>query len=509
MSITEPPSGSLVPPTTVERSAVRDPTWPPLVELGAGRRVGDYEILGELGRGGMGVVYRARQIDLDRVVALKMIPLDRFPDAADLARFRAEAAATAGLRHPGIVVVHEVGEVDGRPFFSMECVTGGSLAQKLADGPLAGRVAARYVLAVARAVQHAHEAGILHRDLKPGNVLLDEHDQPRVTDFGLARRMDREGMTRTGAVLGTPSYMAPEQAQGKKDLTVAADVYGLGAVLYELLTGRPPFRAATPFETLVQVLEHEPAPLRLLNAGIDRDLETICLKCLEKAPERRYASAAALADDLERFLAGEPIQTRSLNLMSRVASMLERSQYDEQFGAYGSLLFWMAGVVLVVEAMLTWVALTEQAIGWAPALHTARLLTFVALLGWFRRGKGLVPSSLAERHMWSVWLGYIAACILVGITARLTRGTDVRLELTLYPTLAAITGLAFFALASSYWGMCYAFGTAFFVLALVMTQTEDWAALEFAALWAVVLVTIGVRLRRLHHRGSGSAGREL
>jgi hypothetical protein len=302
--------------------------------------------------------------------------------------------------------------------------------------------------------------------------------------------------------------MAPEQAQGKKDLTPATDVYGLGTVLYELLTGRPPFRAATSFETLVQVLEHEAAPPRLLNAGIDRDLETICLKCLEKAPERRYASAGALADDLERFLAGEPIQTSSLNLMSRVATMLERSGYDEHFGAYGSLLFWMAGVVVVVEGTLTWVALTGQPIAWIPLMHTARLVVFLALLWWFRRDKGLVPGSLAERHMWSVWLGYIAACVLIGVSARIMYGWNVYRELTLYPALAAITGLAFFALASSYWGMCYAFGSAFFVLVVVMTLDLRWAALEFAGLWVVVLVTIGIRLRRLHHHAAGRADRE-
>jgi hypothetical protein len=494
-----------VPPTTAERhdrTLARDALS---LELTASRRMGNYEVMEELGRGGMGVVFKARQIDLDRVVALKMISPDRFPDAADLARFRTEAEATAALRHPGIVAVHEVGELDGRPFFSMDYIEGGSLAEKLTDGPLPGKIAARYLLAMARAIQHAHEHGILHRDLKPANVLLDEHDQVFVTDFGLARRMGCEGQTRTGAVLGTPSYMAPEQARGEKDLTPAADVYGLGAVLYELITGRPPFRAATPFETLRQVLETDPAPPRLLNAGIDRDLETICLKCLEKDPHRRYASARAVADDLERFLAGEPIQTSSVNLMSRVASMLERSQYDEQFGAYATLLFWLAGIVLVVEGTITWVALTDQPVWWIPALNTARLVAFLGMLWWFRRGKGLVPTSLAERHMWSVWVGYIVACMLVGMTTRLTRGLDVRLEPAVYPTLAATTGLAFFALGTSYWGMCYAFGAAFFLLALLMTLDTDWAALEWAGLWAVVMVIIGVRLRRMHRRATAAA----
>ena len=501
MSSTNPDEPT-IPPTTAERfDRPLEPGWLPAEAMPAGRRVGDYEVLGELGRGGMGVVYRARQVNLDRVVALKMLPPDSFPDTGDLSRFRAEAEATAALRHPGIVVVHEVGELDGRPFFSMEFIGGGSLADRLADGPLPGKVAARYVLEAARAVQYAHEHDILHRDLKPANVLLDEHDRPRVTDFGLARRMDREGQTRTGAVLGTPSYMAPEQAAGHKDLTAAVDVYGLGAVLYELLTGRPPFKAATVFDTLVHVRENEPAPPRLLNPGIERDLETICLKCLEKAPHRRYASAAALADDLQRYLAGETIETSSPNLMSRVASILERSGHDTQFGAYANLLFGMAGVGLATEGVATWVNLTKQAHlwAWSTGATVFRVGCFLALLAWFRGNRGMVPGSVVERHMWSVWGGYIVSCTILGIIVELPfEGGG--LPPTLYPGLAAITGLAFFALAAGYWGMCYAFGAAFFALAFLMIPTTDWAPLEFAALWTVVLVICGFRLRRLNHR---------
>ncbi len=455
------------PTTTSERPATLSDAGQGLV----GRRIGDYEVLCELGRGGMGVVFKARQVKLGRVVALKMILPGSLPDGSDLARFRTEAEATASLRHPGIVAVHEVGELEGRPFFSMDFIEGGSLATLLRDGPLTGKTAARHVLAVARAIQHAHEHGILHRDLKPANVLLDEQGLPHVTDFGLARRLGQDGRTRTGAVLGTPGYMAPEQAAGKKELTPAVDVYGLGALLYELLTGRPPFRAETPLDTLMQVLERDPAPPRLLNGNIERDLETVCLKCLEKEPRRRYGSAAELADDLERFLAGEPVQTRSLNLVDRVASMLERSQYDVQFGAYGAALFWLAGIVLAIEAAVTWVALTRQAPWWLPALQTIRLAGFLAVLAWFRRGRGLVPSSLADKHMWSVWLGYILSCMFLGMTARLTFGLEVSLELTLYPALAVITGLAFFALGTSYWGMCYAFGAGFYALAFVMSWT--------------------------------------
>ncbi len=305
-----------------------------------------YEVLGELGRGGMGVVYKARQASLQRTVALKMTLSGPATGADDLQRFRTEAEATAALRHPNIVSVHEVGEVDGRPYFSMDLIDGMSLAQRLAAGPLPGKVAAGHLVKLARAIQHAHDHNILHRDLKPSNVLLDASDQPYVTDFGLAKRLDRDTLrTQTGAVLGTPSYMAPEQASGDKRLTPAVDVYGLGALLYEALTGRPPFRAVTPIETLLQVLESQPAPPRLLNPGVDRDLETICLKCLEKLPHHRYASAAALAADLERYLAGESIAARSVNLFDRLARAVGRSSADAELHHWGSLLL-VAGAVI-------------------------------------------------------------------------------------------------------------------------------------------------------------------
>jgi hypothetical protein len=284
------------------------------------RYVGDYELLEEVGCGAMGVVYRARQVSLNRVVAVKMLASGQLATHEAVQRFHAEAEAAASLQHPGIVAIHEVGDHEGRQYFSMDYVAGPSFAEIARDHALPPEAAARYVQAVSEAVHYAHQRGILHRDLKPSNILLDPSDRPRITDFGLAKRLSGGSeLTVEGQIMGTPSYMPPEQAAGKRgELGVAGDVYGLGTILYHLLTGRPPFHGETLHETLLQVQTQEPTPLCSLNPAIPRDLETICLKCLRKAPHERYDSAAALAEDLCRWQADEPILARPPGAPERI-----------------------------------------------------------------------------------------------------------------------------------------------------------------------------------------------
>jgi WD40 repeat protein len=308
-----------------EATALFSPTHPTPAENSPASfpQVPGYEILSELGRGGMGVVYRARHLALKRLVALKMV----LPGFVESARFRTEAASMARLAHPHIVQVHEVGEVAGVPYCALEYVSGGSLAQKLARTPQPPREVAALVQTLALAIAHAHQRGVIHRDLKPANVLLTDEGVPRITDFGLAKQMDDpSGATQTGQVMGTPSYMAPEQAAGRtSEVGPAADVYALGAILYEGLTGRPPFTGTTTLGVLDQVLRQEPVSPRQLQPGVPRDLETICLKCLQKDPARRYASATDLAEDLRRFLAGEPIRARPAGPVERLRRWCARN----------------------------------------------------------------------------------------------------------------------------------------------------------------------------------------
>ena len=331
------------------------------------RPFGAYELLEEIARGGMGVVYKARQIALNRLVALKVIVGAGVSSPDFVRRFRVEAEAVAGLDHPNIVPIYEIGEVDGQPFFSMKLVDGPALR-----GGLAPRRAAALVATLARAVHHAHQRGIVHRDLKPNNVLLDSQGEPHLTDFGLAKLVEKEStITKTIAVLGTPSYMAPEQARGDtKHITTAADVYGLGAILYELLAGQPPFLGGTTMETIRQVLDKEPRRPSSLNPKVDRDLETICLKCLEKEPAHRYGSAEALADDLDRWLRNVPIAARPASILHRGGKWMHRHP--------GAAMLLGA---LILSLILGFALTLSQSVARERALVTSRWSLYAARIG--------------------------------------------------------------------------------------------------------------------------------
>jgi eukaryotic-like serine/threonine-protein kinase len=375
------------PPPNVGEPTILDGSTPAtLAESPDAPGVPGYEILEELGRGGMGVVYRARQVKANRLVALKLLLAGSHAGEQDLARFRAEAEAVARLQHPHIVQVFEVGDHRGLPYFSLELCEGGSLERRLGGTPLPSAAAARMVLALAEAMEAAHARNVIHRDLKPANVLLTPASGrgdaaavelpapshpghsvapraedgvrwvPKVTDFGLAKRLDDDtGQTRTGAVLGTPSYMAPEQAAGKKDVGPATDVWALGAILYECLTGRPPFLSAVPLETLMQVMNNDPVPVRQLQPCVPRDLDTVALTCLRKDQRRRYPGAGALADDLRRFLAGEPVRARPVGRVERAVRWVRRRP------AVAALLAVVALAVVAMTVGGVWFTLRLQA----------------------------------------------------------------------------------------------------------------------------------------------------
>jgi hypothetical protein len=320
-----------------------------------------YEVLDVLGEGGMGVVFKARDLALGRLVALKFIKHAAYAGPTERRRFEAEAESIARLQHPNIVQIYEVGEHDGLPYFALEFCPGGSLDKKLAGKPLPPEEAAALVEKLAAAVHAAHGKGVVHRDLKPGNVLLAEDGTPKITDFGLAKRLDVQGQkTSTGVVMGTAPYMSPEQAGGtSKAVGPATDVYALGAVLYECLTGRPPFQAASSFDTILQVIRDPPTPPSRLNLSVPRDLEAICLKCLEKDPKKRYASAADLAEDLRRYREAEPVQARPPGRLRRLARQARRRK---------ELLYLVGGALvgaLLLGALAAW---TDPEAFWPPAM---------------------------------------------------------------------------------------------------------------------------------------------
>lgn len=433
------------------------------------RAFGDFELLAELGRGGMGVVYMARQRSLNRVVAVKMILRGDLASPEDVARFRSEAAAAARLEHPHIVPVYEVGDCEGQPYFAMKYIAGTTLGKRLAVGPLTDREAAELLLPVCRAIQFAHEHGILHRDLKPSNILIDSEGHAHVSDFGLAKHVSGEGeLTRPGAILGTPSYMAPEQAAGNRgEVGPASDVYSLGTILYQMLTGRPPFQAAKAVDTLLLVLEQDPLPPRLLNPKADRDLEMIALRCLQKPPHLRYASARALADDLASFLADEPISARSGRLTQVVARWFRETHHATVLENWGLLWMWHSLVLFViclVTNFFQWQGVTST--GPYLALWTAGMGAWAAIFWALRHRAG--PVTFVERQIAHIWAGSVISISLLFVVEKLL-GLPV---LTLSPVLALTSGMVFVSKAGILTGAFYLQAAALFATALAMAWLD-------------------------------------
>ena len=503
-------------------STSREPTPAPA----PAREFGDFEILEEVGRGGMGVVYQARQKSLDRIVALKMIREASLATADDRARFKAEAEAAARLKHPNIVTVYEVGAVGGRAYICMEFVGGRTLAQRVADGPLPPREAARLVAVIARAVHHAHLHGILHRDLKPSNILLGNAEcgmrnaesrtglpvcdsafriphsaiDPKVTDFGLAKKLDQTAtFTSTGAVVGTPSYMAPEQAGGRKDLTPASDVYSLGAILYELLTGRPPFQASNPVDTLLLVLEQEPVRPRDLNPTVPRDLELICLKCLQKPADLRYAAAAELAADLEAFAAGEPVSAQPSGLRFLLGRVFRETHHADVLENWGKLWMWhslMIFLLCLLTQIMSWERVTSH---WAYlAVWTVGLVTWGSILWKLRRRAG--PVLFVERQIAHAWAAGVLASIAMFVIEVLS-GLP---ALSLSPAIAVAAGMVMVFKAGILSGQFYLWGLANFAAACLMALLPGVAHLLFGVVSAVSFFVPGLKYYRQRRRATAA-----
>ncbi len=464
-------------------------------------RMGDYELQGEIGRGGMGAVLKARQVSLDRTVALKVILGGAFATAEDLQRLRTEATAAARLNHPNIVPVYDVGEHDGQPFFTMQYIVGQTLAERLLQGPLSSRAAAELLLPVAEAIGEAHRHGILHRDIKPSNILIDRNGTPFVTDFGLAKRVSGvrpgDGVTATGAVLGTPGYMPPEQAAGRiSDIGRTSDVYSLGAVLYAMVTGRAPFQAASPIDTILMVLEQEVVPPRALNPQLDPELEMIALKCLQKPADLRYDSADQLADDLRAYLNHEPIAARSSHLTQVLGRAFRETHHAVVLENWGLLWMWHGLVLLVLCFVTNAVYLSGVRSRW-PYLSLWGLgLGLWAGIFWsLRRRSG--PITFVERQIAHVWAGsMVASTLLYALEALL--GLEV---LELSPVLGLLAGMVFLAKAGILSGSFYLqavalFGTALLMAAIRRSGLPDLGIALFGVVSAVGFFLPGLKYHR-------------
>jgi serine/threonine-protein kinase len=429
---------------------------------------GEYDSIERFGEGGMGVVYKAHHRRLNRYEAVKLLRGGIVSNSRAVERFRFEAEATAALEHPHIVPVYGVGEIDGSPYFAMKWIDGGELANQIVDIHANPERIATLMAKVCRAVHHAHCHGILHRDLKPSNVLLDADGEPNVTDFGLAKQLahaegsPRPDLTLTGVTLGTPSYMSPEQARGDKRITIAADVYGLGAILYELLTGRPPFTGSSQPEVICKVVAEPPVAPRAVVPTANRDLEAICLKCLEKDPARRYTTAEAVAEDLDRFLAGEAVSVRPVGVWDWLVQVACRRPEFRQGYAW-EVKLWFGVIMAVAQATIFALVLANVSVLWV----------WVILWSGWAAGAGVVHYHMGtkftrlpetEKHSMMIAVGHIIAhvglCLAYVPFVGAASGV-----LDVYPAQATVSGLALFIIGSTHWGRFFLFGLAVMMLA--------------------------------------------
>ncbi len=479
-----------------------------------GSTISDYELLEELGRGGMGVVYRAYQSSLQRTVALKMIPNAAFAASQDLARLRAEALAAARLSHPNIVPVYEVGEYNGQPWFSMQFIEGITLSQRLMNGPMAPREAVSLLIPIAEAIGAAHRAGVLHRDLKPSNIIIAKDGTPFVTDFGLAKRVnvdasqglpginsDLASLTQSGAILGTPAWMSPEQAAGQTDsIDVTADVYSLGAVLFAMLTGRPPFQAASPLDTVLMVMEQDPPNIRMLNRAVDSDLEMVVMKCLQKPQDLRYSSTALLVADLRAWMNNEPVSARSSTIAQVMTRLFRESHHAAILQNWGLLWMWHSLVVLMLCLITNFMQFRGVSERWPfVSLWVFGLGLWAAIFWNLRHRAG--PITAVERQIAHVWAGsMIASSMLFWVESIMNRPV-----LEFSPVLGAIAGMVFLVKAGILSGSFYIQSAMMFATSLVMAAVEysdmpDFSVSLFGVMSALTFFIPGLKYYRQQRR---------
>lgn len=443
-----------------------------------------YGPLEEIDRGGMGVVHKARNLAANRIEAVKTIRAGAFAGPKELAQFRIEVEATAQLTHPNVVTLYSVGEVDGRPYLTMRWIDGCSLAKRPRETPTAAAV---LLAKVARAVHYAHERGILHRDLKPHNILVDAAGEPHVADFGIARPLDRTAtVTEAGTPIGTPAYMSPEQTRGEPHLTVASDVFSLGVVLYERVSGRLPFEGETHFRVMERVRAAAPVPPRAHNPGVDPDLEAVCLKCLEKDPSDRYSGADELADDLERYCRGEPVEARPPGVWDWLRQLARtRPEPNEHYS--WPVTVWFGAILLAVNVAVYWLVRNGGPAAGVWAASAGGTAGMAAVLWWYmlRKFRQLPPT---ERHSLIIAAGSIAAYLALTVAyVPLARSVPARETVGMYPALAAVCGLGLFVLGSTNWSLFFPVGLCVVALAPVLARWPEASPLVFGVAIAAVM----------------------